>query len=119
MSFDITLRLIETVRESDGLALSSRNRRLNSEDREKSILLFNSLEKAKKLITEGKSIAETKDVIINDFKNVENVELEYIEFSDPQTLEPIIEIKGYSDAVICIAGYVGNVRLIDNTFLNL
>ena len=65
--YDIKLILVETIRESDGLAMSSRNLLLNQEERKLAPIIFGTLSMAKKLLKE-KSIAEVKDWAANIFR---------------------------------------------------
>ena len=101
----------EIVRESNGLAKSSRNLNLSESDFEKASFIYKTLNEAKNLIQENKSIDQVKEIVKSQFQK-ENIELEYFEISDPETLLPvnsrIPKSRGF------IAAYIGNVRLIDN-----
>lgn len=103
-----------TVRESDGLALSSRNKHLCASDREKALSLSRGLFKAGRLYSDGAS--STQD-LINAAKDeiVAGVEIEYMEIRDSMTLEPLDIID--KRAVFAIAAKVGRTRLIDNIIL--
>jgi pantoate--beta-alanine ligase len=82
------------VREPDGLAMSSRNRYLSRQEREKALSLYKTLKNRK--IT----------------KKIDGVKLEYFVAVDKNTLKPVKKIK--RGTVIAIAGHVGKTRLIDN-----
>lgn len=101
------------VREEDGLAMSSRNMRLTSEQRKSAMVLS----KALFAVQHGwnsKSIAELHQLVTAIINEEPSVKLEYFEIADRDTLLPVQEKK---NAVACIAAYVGEVRLIDNVLL--
>jgi len=118
LKFGLTLHRIETLREEDGLAMSSRNLRLDGEQRIKATIFYKSLLKAKKAIDEGQSILIAKRIVSDEFEK-QNVKLEYFEIADSKNLNLLESVKDTQNPpVMCIAGYVGDVRLIDNMFLN-
>lgn len=105
------------VRESNGLAMSSRNERLSSELRQQGGFIYNSMLIAKhKFGTE--SVLKTKEWISNEFKNHPNFELEYFEITDIDTLTPIKERIEETKYRAFIAVFADDVRLIDNIALN-
>ncbi len=114
LSFPIQLEIVPTRREEDGLALSSRNRRLNKSDREKALILYRSMVLAKKELLEGKSWLEVQKKIHQEFKKTEGVDLEYFELVEPDRFELYTEFSTLKKASLCVAAYVGEVRLIDN-----
>lgn len=101
------------IREKDGLALSSRNRLLSTEQRKQALsisrLLFSSVEYAK-----DHTLAETKQYVEQGIEHAEGLELEYFEISDATTLQPVSKWSQASKVVGCITAYCGKVRLIDN-----
>jgi pantoate--beta-alanine ligase len=104
------------VRETNGLAMSSRNERLRPEERQKASIisktLFDIKEQQKhKTITELKAFAQTQ------LQSEPLIELEYIEISNSETLEPITNYTDAKSAVACVAVKLGAVRLIDNVVL--
>lgn len=103
------------VRENDGLAMSSRNQRLNPHDREISVLLSKSLFLLKKnwgAMPFDEVISESKKILAES-----PIKLEYLEVVDTQTLE--IQHKYSSKSTVaCLAAHVGEVRLIDNILLS-
>lgn len=117
MVFDLNLpveiKAVPTVREEDGLALSSRNTYLSSAERRQATVLFRSLFYAEKQVKRGETdtsfLAESMRRLISQYPLVE---LEYVEFRDDETLEPVREIKG--KVLIALAARVGKTRLIDN-----
>ncbi|MBQ8271320.1 MAG: pantoate--beta-alanine ligase [Bacteroidaceae bacterium] len=101
------------VREADGLALSSRNTLLTSEERERALTisrtLFASLDFAK-----SNTLAATKAFVERAINETEGLELEYYQIVDGNTLQPIEEWSDSDYAVGCIALFCGKIRLIDN-----
>jgi len=106
----------ETIREIDGLAMSSRNRLLSGEGRKAAVLFSKSLKEVKSLI-ESESLSEIQRKVLDDFHASKLCELEYFEIVDSDTLEKVVEKENHSSIVACIAGYVDGVRLIDNLIL--
>jgi pantoate--beta-alanine ligase len=105
-----------TMRESDGLAMSSRNQLLNPSDRKKAPMIFEALKQVKDRINNS-TIQELKNYIEELFLETENTKLEYFEIVDMKTLEPAITVSKNNQLIACIAVYFGNVRLIDNIIL--
>ncbi len=118
LKFDVALRCMPIEREPDGLAMSSRNARLNAEQRKKAITLYECLRHAGSLIKEGKSIISVREMVETKFSKVDDLKLEYFELADSSNL---MSLKNVADktgkAILLIAGYVGEVRLIDNLLL--
>ncbi|MCM8804817.1 MAG: pantoate--beta-alanine ligase [Candidatus Omnitrophica bacterium] len=109
----------ETVREKDGLAVSSRNIYLSKEEREKSICLYKALKKMEDLI-KNKKIYESKILIEEGKKIIEkekNVELQYLEIVKISNLKRIEKVE--KDVIILGAIKIGNVRLIDNIVISM
>jgi pantoate--beta-alanine ligase len=98
------------VREADGLAMSSRNMRLSETQRKAATIISKALFEAS-LQWETKSVAELHELVIAIINHEPEVKLEYFEIADRDTLLPVTEKK---NAVMCIAAYLGEVRLIDN-----
>ena len=101
------------VREDDGLALSSRNARLSSEQRTQALqiskTLFASVEYAK-----AHTLAETKAFVEKAIEEAEGLTIEYFEIVDGDTLQTVSEWNDSNYIVGCITVYCGEVRLIDN-----
>ena len=113
LNMDLQIVGCPIVRESDGLALSSRNTLLSPEERERALTisrtLFASLSYAKE-----HSLAATKSFVEDAINNTEGLKLEYYQIVDGNTLQSIQEWSDSDYAVGCIALFCGNVRLIDN-----
>ncbi len=114
LSFDLEIEVVPTRRDSDGLALSSRNLRLSLEEKKTALILFQSLNFAKKELTEGSPWQEIKDRIEEFFFQKKEAHLEYIELVNPDTFEQYLEFDPKSKSFLCISAYIGPVRLIDN-----
>jgi len=101
------------VRESDGLAMSSRNERLTNEERKLAPFIYITLTSVKQKVP-SMNIADVKLMVENMYKDQPEFTLEYFEIAEDTNLQPVsnwLETKGI---VAFIAAYLGNVRLIDN-----
>lgn len=117
---DLNLRVrivpVETVREQDGLAMSSRNAYLSAEERQGALVLSQSLAKAKKAFESGERDAPSIQVLAESVIGAEPLaQIDYVAVRDAETLQPIERIE--SPAVVLLAVRVGSTRLIDNTVL--
>jgi pantoate--beta-alanine ligase len=118
LRFGLTLHGVPTLREADGLAMSSRNLRLTETQRPRASVFYKALVDAKLRINRGESISSVKDLVKKMIEGEPEIKLEYFEVTDSKNLS-VLENVGDSDKLImCIAGYVGEVRLIDNMFLD-
>ena len=106
-----------TQREADGLAMSSRNRRLNEPQRALAAIIYQCL-----VSIQSKSILKSSFAIVAkecaDLMRAKNIEPEYIAIADAETLEPLSDFEPNKKMVALIAVQLGNVRLIDNMLLN-
>ena len=116
---DVNVVIMETIREQDGLAMSSRNAYLKPEERIASSILYRSLLKAE-VLHEQEGSVESSDlvsVVEEGLKSEPLVsEIQYISVDSKETMQPILRVDG-DGAVISIACKVGSVRLIDNIIL--
>ncbi|GAB2525413.1 pantoate--beta-alanine ligase [Spirosoma aerophilum] len=103
-----------TVRESDGLAMSSRNRNLTPTERKEATTLFKGLSMAHELLIEGHSTAQAKAAVTGLFAGNPHFRLEYVEIVNADTLQLANEVLAPGQTAICLAAHLGNVRLIDN-----
>jgi len=104
------------VRESDGLALSSRNTFLSDAERKAALVLSKSLFHAEKLIMEGeRSVEKIKEDMKELFEKEPLVKIDYIDLVDPEDLAPLKRLN--SDTLIAVAAHVGKTRLIDNVLV--
>lgn len=116
--FQLPIEIVgcHTVRESDGLALSSRNALLSKEQRQAAPVIYKTLCGIKELLLKH-SVQECKDIIIDKINQNKELGVEYIEIVNSKTLQPITEYNTQKVCRACIAVYAGNVRLIDNIAL--
>ncbi len=116
LNLHVKIKVLPIVREDDGLAMSSRNKYLNEEERKKALSLFNSLKRAEELFKKGIKDSKTiKDEMYRIMYANDGVVVDYIEIVDLKTLNPLNIIK---DKALCaVSAYVGKARLIDNTIL--
>ena len=105
-----------TVREADGLAYSSRNRYLSAEERQVAAGLYRALRRGYEHWQAGDSSAEGILAAARaELEHTPELRLQYLELVDPQTLQPLSEVK--DKGLLAIAAYVGQTRLIDNLLL--
>lgn len=114
LSFPVELRMIPTLREPDGLALSSRNLRLTPAFRKKAPLMYKALIEAGTLLKKQKSVEEIKTFVKELFLDDKDFKLEYFEVADGNSLGIIDDTPKKGEVFLCIAAYLGEVRLIDN-----
>jgi pantoate--beta-alanine ligase len=116
LNFPVKIVVCPIVRESDGLAMSSRNAYLTPQECKQALILSRSLRQVQLLVEQGernghKLIAAGKQAMAEE----PAVRLDYFEIVDPDTLDPVTDVaKG---ALVAVAAYVGSTRLIDNLLL--
>ena len=112
LNFPVNIIGVPIVRESDGLAKSSRNTYLSKEERKAATILYKAIQEGKECINRGASA----DSIINAMTNIVNTEplakIDYISVVDANTMQPVHEIT--SPVLVAMAVYIGSTRLIDN-----
>lgn len=101
------------VREKDGLALSSRNKRLSDQEREKALNISQTLFKSRNFAA-AHTVSETKKMVEDAIDAAPGLQLEYFEIVDGNSLQEITNWEDTSYAVGCITVFCGEVRLIDN-----
>ncbi len=117
LNYDTEVIICPTVREKDGLALSSRNSYLSPEERNTAPVLYKALQMAVSMAELGERDAA---VIIREIKRKlkeDRVEIDYVEIVNPMTLEKTEKISG--SALIAAAIFVGKTRLIDNAVIRV
>lgn len=117
LKFDLKLHSVPTLREADGLAMSSRNLRLNDQERQHATVFYKAMILGKELFANGKEVAFVKNVVEKMVDEEEYARLEYFEVADSTNLNVLEFVKGAEMPIMCIAGYIGEVRLIDNMFV--
>lgn len=117
LNFPLQIIVCPIVREPDGLAMSSRNRYLSTEERKQALVLSRALHEMEKQaasnITDAKKLLESAQVIL---KQEPEVRIDYCRIVNPDSLEDIKDTK--NGALVAIAAFVGTTRLIDNLLLN-
>ena len=112
LNFLVNIIGVPIVRESDGLAKSSRNTYLSKEERKAATILYKAIQMGKQTIKHGASA----DSIINTMTEIINTEplakIDYVSVVDANTMQPVHEIT--SPVLVAIAVYIGSTRLIDN-----
>ncbi len=117
-AMDIRIVPCPIVRETDGLAMSSRNVRLSAAQRKEAPLIYQTLIKASELC-KTQSVERVIDQVTRIINANPEMELEYFEISNPETLVPVRDNNPNGRVVACIAVFMGQVRLIDNMIFNL
>ncbi|AVQ39563.1 pantoate--beta-alanine ligase [Clostridium botulinum] len=117
LNFPIEIIGCPIIRESDGLAKSSRNAYLNIKERKSALVLNKSLKEALNALESGETKSNTiKNIIVNRLNKEPLAKIDYVSIVDSDNLQPIEEIK--SSILVAIAVYIGKTRLIDNfTFI--
>lgn len=116
LDWPIELAVIPTVREADGLAMSSRNVYLSAEEREKALALHRGLRGAAEAWAGGERAAAVLQRIVQaSVRAVSGVRAEYIAVVEPQQMRPVKVAP--AGTIIAVAAWVGNTRLIDNVIL--
>jgi pantoate--beta-alanine ligase len=114
----VELLIAPTVREADGLALSSRNRYLSPDERRAAPVLFRALERARHAIVAGEQRADRVRQILRDTLESEPlVRPDYAELADAETLEPLGDLGKGRAAVALLAARLGTTRLLDNALV--
>jgi len=118
LNFDIRIVVCPTVREEDGLAMSSRNVYLRPEERKAATVLYRSLRRAEEMVREGRREAGEVLAAVREMLDSEPlVEPEYVEAVDWEGLRPVERLEG--KVLIALAARVGRARLIDNVLLEV
>jgi len=112
-NLDIEIVPCPTVREPDGLAMSSRNLKLSKDSRELAAMISWILRESVKRM-KYKSPEELKEWVYKKFNEIEQFKLEYFEIADEKNLQPVTEWDEKIGTLGFVAGYFDNVRLIDN-----
>jgi pantoate--beta-alanine ligase len=117
LNFGVEIVACPIVREADGLAMSSRNAYLSPEERNRALVLHDSLRRVEQEFGGGERdaralISSAKEILARE----PQIRLDYYEIVDPDTLDPVERIS--HPALVAVAAYVGTTRLIDNVLLN-
>ena len=113
----VQIRVVPTVREADGLALSSRNQYLDADQRRQAPVLYQALQEAGALALGGeRDAARLRQTIVAHLRSASGAVLDYAEVVDAETLQPLERLQG--DVLVALAVKFGHTRLIDNILLH-
>jgi len=106
---------VPTVREPDGLAMSSRNAYLDPKERERALALWRGIQRARDLVERGETRTEAIRRAVQGVLEDADLRVDYVELRHPETLEPVDAVA--PRALLALAAFVGRTRLIDNCVL--
>ena len=113
LNFPLKVVVAPTLRERDGLAMSSRNKFLDAEQRAQAVILFHALQAAKAAVKKKSVSASRLKADLKEFITAAPLaRLDYVEFFDPETLEPVEQVR--LGTQMALAVFFGKTRLIDN-----
>lgn len=119
LSLPVNIIACPIVRESSGLAISSRNQYLTTEQKQQASILYSALRQGKQVFLDNLKLPQilekVKDTVKATIAAEPTVELEYVEIVDPESLQPLETFQGMG--LLAIAAHVGPCRLIDNVLL--
>jgi pantoate--beta-alanine ligase len=115
LDMDVQIEIAPTVREPDGLALSSRNVRLHGDDRRRALALSKALDAAERAAAGGERDARAIAQLAREQMQQLQVEPEYLALVNPEDLAPVHTVR--DDTLVAVAARIGEVRLIDNTVI--
>jgi pantoate--beta-alanine ligase len=118
LNMPVEIVICPTVRQSDGLAVSSRNQYLTEEQKKDAILIYKSLKKCQEMIKAG--VMETQEIVTqmrNILNHIPSANIEYISIVDADTLQSIGQIEGKVLAAVAVK--IGSARLIDNILVDV
>ena len=117
LDFPIRIEVLPTVREDDGLALSSRNAYLDPEERQRAAAISRALRAAERAAREGETATSSLvEAARNELRNA-GIEPEYVEARSAEDLSPVAELNG-RPVLVAVAARVGRARLIDNVVID-
>ena len=117
LNLPLQICICPIVREADGLAMSSRNQYLSSEERKRALCLYKALKVCREKVRDGQRDAYTLTDIMKEIIVRDQCQIDYVSIVDPETLEPL---KTVTDrALVALAVHMGPTRLIDNIFIDL
>jgi pantoate--beta-alanine ligase len=114
-NFNTELIICPTLREESGLAMSSRNMRLNEQEKEYASEIYRTLLSIQQKIKPGSLHCLKKEATEHLIKK--NFKPDYLEIADAKNLNPVVEWDGITDLVILAAAFVSDIRLIDNILI--
>jgi pantoate--beta-alanine ligase len=112
----VEIRVLPTVREADGLALSSRNAYLDPDERKRALAISAALTAAEEAAAGGETSAEELVAAVTERLRAEGINPEYVEARDAEDLSPVANLNG-RPVLLAVAAQVGRARLIDNVLI--
>ena len=120
LKMPVNIIVCPIVRETDGLAMSSRNVYLSEDERKDALALYKTLQKAKKMIDEGeRKVSLIISEMITMIAKVKSSKLDYLKIVESKSFEMIEELKSGNEYYILIACKIGKTRLIDNELIEV
>jgi len=117
LNLDITMKILATVREKDGLAMSSRNSYLKKSERKEAPVVYQALLEAERMVQRGENSAKVMTKAMREtIKKASSAKIDYISVVDTKSLEDVVTIK--NEALVTAAVLIGKTRLIDNVIVN-
>jgi pantoate--beta-alanine ligase len=116
INLPVQVLTVPTTRETTGLAMSSRNLRLSEEQKQEATSIFEMLQYIKNNYTTS-PVPELEKYVINYLLNHGFKKVDYVAIANAETLQPIDNIKTNETAVVLIAAFIGEIRLVDNVVL--
>lgn len=116
LDFPIEIEVLPTIREPDGLAMSSRNAYLEGEERERAAALSRALSRAESAAAAGERSTEALVAAVTEELRNAGIDPEYVEARDAKDLSPVAELNG-RPVLMAVAARVGRARLIDNVVI--
>ncbi|SMB99986.1 pantothenate synthetase [Thermanaeromonas toyohensis ToBE] len=113
LNIPVEIVTVPTVREEDGLALSSRNKYLTPEERRQALSLYRALKLGEGLIRQGeRQASKVREAMAKEILSQPLARIDYVSINDAETLNPLEEISG--KVLLAVAVWIGSTRLIDN-----
>ena len=117
LNMGIDLVGVPTVREADGLALSSRNRYLSEDERRQAVVLFEAVQEAGRRVQKGEQrVARLVETMLRTLAQAPDARVQYAEVVETKTLQPVERIAPGQEVLAAVAVFFGETRLIDNCF---
>ena len=117
LNLPLQIYVCPIVREADGLAMSSRNRHLSAEERQRALCLHKALTACREQVMAGQRGASTLIDMMKAAIEQDQGQIDYVSIVDAETLEPLSRIE--SKALVALAVHIGKTRLIDNLLIDL
>jgi pantoate--beta-alanine ligase len=117
LDFPVEIRVVPTVREEDGLAMSSRNAYLDDSQREQALAISAALADAERAALQGETSTDALVSAVGERLQSKGIEPEYVEARDAEDLTPVAALNG-RPVLLAVAAQVGRARLIDNVVIS-